>query len=186
MGKFGMARFLAAALLLAGAGNVFAEGRFNCLLDPKPCEDIADSSIIYQAPDSVNTTLQVELDKDTSFVFFGSIKKFDVEAYLSPYHQHVPVLLERNSGSGQAQTGHPQDAKYGNTIFGDNTSEEDKERFAAWAMPHIDTINARLESAPKAPWANSCGTGLLSRRMSSPPPASPMASYLPCLPPFLR
>ena len=149
MGKFGMARFLAAALLLAGAGNVFAEGRFNCLLDPKPCEDIADSSIIYQAPDSVNTTLQVELDRDTSFVFFGSIKKFDVEAYLSPYHQHVPFLLERKSGSGQAQTGHPQDAKYGNTIFGDNTSEEDKERFAAWAMPHIDTINARLESAPK-------------------------------------
>ena len=123
-------------LLLAGTGNVFAEGSLHCLFDAKECEDYADSSTIYQVPDSINTTLQVELDRDTSFVFYGSIEKFDVEAYLNPYQQGGPT----------EQLGH---SKYGNTVFGDSTSEQDKERFAAWAMPHIDTINARLESAPK-------------------------------------
>ncbi len=123
-------------LLLAGTGNVFAEGSLHCLFDTKECEDYADSSTIYQVPDSINTTLQVELDRDTSFVFYGSIEKFDVEAYLNPYQQGGPT----------EQLGH---SKYGNTVFGDSTSEQDKERFAAWAMPHIDTINARLESAPK-------------------------------------
>jgi hypothetical protein len=106
------------------------------LFDAKGCEDYADSSTIYQVPDSINTTLQVELDRDTAFVFYGSIEKFDVEAYLNPYQQGGPT----------EQLGH---SKYGNTVFGDSTSEQDKERFAAWAMPHIDTINARLESAPK-------------------------------------
>lgn len=136
MGKLGIVRFLAAMLLLAGTGNVFAEGSLHCLFDAKECEDYADSSTIYQVPDSINTTLQVELDRDTSFVFYGSIEKFDVEAYLNPYQQGGPT----------EQLGH---SKYGNTVFGDSTSEQDKERFAAWAMPHIDTINARLESAPK-------------------------------------
>ncbi len=149
MGKFRIAKFLAAVLPLAGIGNVFAEASLHCMFNAKECEDYADSSTIYQVPDSINTTLQVELDRDTSFVFFGSIKKFDIEAYLSPYHQHEPFLLERESKSRQAQTGQPPDAKYGNTAFGDNISEEDKERFVAWAMPHIDTINARLESVPK-------------------------------------
>lgn len=136
MGKLGIVRFLAAALLLAGTGSAFAEGSLNCMFDAKPCEDYADSSTIYQVPDSINTTLQVELDRDTSFVFYGSIEKFDVEAYLNPYQQGGPT----------EQLGH---SKYGNTVFGDSTSEQDKERFAAWAMPHIDTINARLETAPK-------------------------------------
>lgn len=135
MGKLGIVRFLAAMLLLAGIGNVFAEG-LHCMFNAKECEDYADSSTIYQVPDSINTTLQVELDRDTSFVFYGSIEKFDVEAYLNPYQQGGPT----------EQLGH---SKYGNTVFGDSTSEQDKERFAAWAMPHIDTINARLESAPK-------------------------------------
>lgn len=136
MGKLGIVRFLAAMLLLAGTGNVFAEASLHCMFDAKECEDYADSSTIYQVPDSINTTLQVELDRDTSFVFYGSIEKFDVEAYLNPYQQGGPT----------EQLGH---SKYGNTVFGDSTSEQDKERFAAWAMPHIDTINARLESAPK-------------------------------------
>lgn len=136
MGKLGIVRFLAAMLLLAGTGNVFAEGSLHCMFDAKECEDYADSATIYQVPDSINTTLQVELDRDTSFVFYGSIEKFDVEAYLNPYLQGGPT----------EQLGH---SKYGNTVFGDSTSEQDKERFAAWAMPHIDTINARLESAPK-------------------------------------
>ena len=135
MGKLGIVRFLVAMLLLAGTGNVFAEGSLHCMFDAKECEDYADSSTIYQVPDSINTTLQVELDRDTSFVFYGSIEKFDVEAYLNPYQQ-IPT----------EQLGH---SKYGNTVFGDSTSEQDKERFAAWAMPHIDTINARLETAPK-------------------------------------
>lgn len=135
MGKLGIVRFLAAMLLLAGTGNVFAEGSLHCMFDAKECEDYADSSTIYQVPDSINTTLQVELDRDTSFVFYGSIERFDVEAYLNPYLQ-----------GPTEQLGH---SKYGNTVFGDSTSEQDKERFAAWAMPHIDTINARLESAPK-------------------------------------
>lgn len=136
MGKLGIVRFLEAMLLLAGTGNVFAEGSLHCMFNAKECEDYADSSTIYQVPDSINTTLQVELDRDTSFVFYGSIEKFDVEAYLNPYQQGGPT----------EQLGH---SKYGNTVFGDSTSEQDKERFAAWAMPHIDTINARLESAPK-------------------------------------
>lgn len=136
MGKFRILRFLAAALLLAGTWNAFAEGSLNCMFDAKPCEDLADSSLIYQLPDSVNTTLQAELDRDTSFVFYGTVKKSEIEAYLSPYTQGGPT----------EQLGH---SKYGNTVFGDSISEEDKERFAAWAMPHIDTINARLESSPK-------------------------------------
>ncbi len=136
MGKFRILRFLAAALLLAGTGSAFAEGSLNCMFDAKPCEDLADSSLIYQLPDSVNTTLQAELDRDTSFVFYGTVKKSEIEAYLSPYTQGGPT----------EQLGH---SKYGNTVFGDSISEVDKERFAAWAMPHIDTINARLESSPK-------------------------------------
>ena len=66
MGKLGIVRFLAAMLLLAGTGNVFAEGSLHCLFDAKECEDYADSSTIYQVPDSINTTLQVELQKTKS------------------------------------------------------------------------------------------------------------------------
>ena len=143
MGKFRILRFLAAALLLAGTGNAFAEGSLNCMFDAKPCEDLADSSLIYQLPDSINTTLQAELDRDTSFVFYGTVKKSEIEAYLSPYTQQSRSELERQ------QIEQFQHSKYGNTVFGDSISEEDKERFAAWAMPHIDTINARLESSPK-------------------------------------
>ena len=143
MGKFRILRFLAAALLLAGTGNAFAEGSLNCMFDAKPCEDLADSSLIYQLPDSVNTTLQAELDRDTSFVFYGTVKKSEIEAYLSPYTQQSRSELERQ------QIEQFQHSKYGNTVFGDSISEEYKERFATWAMPHIDTINARLESSPK-------------------------------------
>ena len=55
MGKFRIAKFLAAVLPLAGIGNVFAEASLHCMFNAKECEDYADSSTIYQVPDSINT-----------------------------------------------------------------------------------------------------------------------------------
>ena len=86
----------------------------------RECVLRADSITYSNLPDSIKATLQERFEKDSSFVFWGNVKSYDIIAYISSSY----------------------------TKYSDDLSSEDRKRFDSWAIPHSKEILARADSVP--------------------------------------